>query len=973
MLTLLNSPNVLISLLDRFFNVKDIGISKVRSVVNESSPNDLVPAFFYLEKYLSSNVSQISDPEALIHLQDGFQLISIISSKIPLAVLLNGIFDINSGLNQPHWLLHTFYMPTSKRIARLQSYTKPFLVYGFVLTCPLLAESGTLQSNIMVELEIDPSFQTNCLAHFKRLLLTRAPISNFRELIMFSNAKNLLTQAIIEIIYELNQSTESQEKLLFSCSSIFLYINAFTLTNDINGQMLCEFLQSCPFLSPFCVLAIVNHIQINLFLYNLLIPRNNLIKDDSSNNGHYFVVDLTNENILSPFLVHVPTILNNYFSSEQGKDEKNLTYHKNLQINEFLTNIHLSNCSIINKLKYTLNVAIEQSLDALSICCMEITLLNYIVTALKRSLEDFSKKKMFTTTFCNFFANIFNFLTPTFSEKMHRIFFELGNAKPYTTNLIMKGSLLYVFPSLLNSSTNDAIIPFCIQALKWEESKTSALFLLTKLLASNPPKISSKVYEVIKSMNNLSPNILANLILIDALSHPYYTTTAKDKVNDTQFCDFLIQSTPLSLSLYNGYYIIESVNIEKFPFGEEMLSEVFVLISKLQPSNALKELSGYLKDDNAFIIFQILIYTHFMKSREFILSFFEAIKQFLTKEPDQPDNLDGLQLHNKHLFLYIGQCFLERIIAFGFCDVALTLIDYIAPILRNDSSPLHWMINFLKRCRHNLTNELKLKLTDILKSLPYANEYFIPLSQDATYRITKTIVPNPGDIILTSPDIISHEYQSLVDHVIAFALCSIMLSTLEISQIIKHLLEPNTNLCRPWENRNECCLVIAKLTTGLSFDIAYQYFLSLLDLPCCETSVSCGQMVLMCCNIDLYQTVCKNCKSIIKLDANRLDYFIHIVMPSIRRLHSDDATVISFLCGILESIDDKTKDELKETVIDAVGLVYIKMELFKYRSTLIGSIRHLDPVFRAMIASTLEVGDCNYISFSKAAKKWHNI
>ncbi|OHT14858.1 hypothetical protein TRFO_14828 [Tritrichomonas foetus] len=1139
MLRLLNSPNTLISLLDRFFIVKDIDIGKVRAVINESSANELVPAFFYLENWLSTNISTTVDPSTLANLQGGFQLIGIISSRVPLAVLLNGLFDVNWGIYQPHWLLQDFYLPTNARIERLRSYIKPFALYGHLITFDYeSSDADSLLSNVMVELEIDPSFQTSCRNHFKRLIMNRFPISSFKPLIRHNNAKVLLTHAITEIFSDLNISNNvTQEQLLFSFSSFFLYIHSFTLTNEINGQILCEYLQSRPYISPFCMLALVNHIPMNMYLYNLLAPRecssfrneslieesknninnisnsnnffhimsdneshndfgnnysnlsdfesesyfsstnllgnenllpnrnnfnsnfsnnvnNSLYNSFSNNSNHNFngsfgnsygnhsninisdksgsnldtkscnsnswynLIDVTFQQTFQSLIQHIPKILDTYFSpsTEPSKDLDTNQGIKCDNIAEFLSAIHLSSSSIYGKMKCILSLARDHNLGPVHIAGMGVQLLRCITFSLQRTLEECVEKKMFTPTLCLFMRNIFNILTPTLSELLQQRFFDLSNAKPKQSNYLIRSAVLYILPSLLNMNNNNFIIPFCVNALKWEESQVAASYMIMKLLRHTQPKFSKIISDVISS----SKNSFLELEFIDALSNSYFTATAKEKMFDDDFCKKLVQKMPVTFSLKNGYYFIDSITNEKI-MQDEPFAEIFTALSRITVKNAIRELTPFLQKEIVFVALKFMVLTRLMQSREFASYISDTLKSLMTQinltEADQM----RFEIRRCELALPVAQACFERLLCVGYHDIATDLLSAMAPVIKTDIAPLHWMQMFLRRCRKFTNSDIKQLCIKILKELPCADKYLIleenmNMVNDAdtfsniNHHINQQSNPNPnnsnaisasnsvgnsnnshdinglrvminryGKLIaetiktfcVPDPDVINHEYQSIFEHILSFAACSVMLSNKSNDQIAESLTYTIVNICVPHYDRDDSCLAIGRLATRLNYEISYAYFLKMMDIPFCEISKSCAQMFLMCCTIDLYREICNNCAQIIRSEDDRLDHFIQMIMPSFTRLHGDEATTITFLCGILESVTDKTPDELKEVVVDAVGLVYIKMNLFKSRSTLIGASRKFDPFFREIIASTLEVGVPNDISFANVARKWH--
>ncbi|OHS94750.1 hypothetical protein TRFO_10912 [Tritrichomonas foetus] len=1010
MLRILDSPNELLSMIVSFLNNKDDNVDKIKSLINESTTSKLVPAFAFLGNWLVTNISS-SGEEKLPKIQLVLQLIGMISLKVPPVILLTGAFDLNWGMYQPHWLLRGFYAPINERIIQLRSYIKPFSIYGQIVPFlpsiqlpsnynifsnnsnnpnmvnshsnpnltnnfnqtasknynstfnfpyfgPNNLKAGKMKNTnlpgLVLELENDPSFQAAIFIHFKRLILNHAPLDVFKPLMNHRNSRTVLTNAIIDLIKDLNNARDAtQEQLVFAFSLIFLYVHAFSLANQIDGQALSEFLQSRPYLSPFCILAMINHIPVNMYLFNLLTPKELLIQNDVQLHeikpSQYIMVDLSTNDTLDNFVSKMPTILSNYFLST-GPAFENEACNKKSD-NDFLSFLHLSSATLYNKMKAVLSVARERPLGPLHVSSMGILLLRCITFSLQRTLGDCAETKMFTDNFCGFVKTVFAILSPAFADQLGVKFFDIVHRQSKLADLTIRGAFSHLFPVLLHHSTNEHLIPFCVHSAKEAEIQNSARLMISKLLQCERVKLNPKIIESLKN----SDDALILLEYIDAIPDTTLIETCEAYEDLMKVRKELMQKLRINPLLQSrNLFIIESVDCGP-------TQPILYSIDNMTTHTAAKDASNLLKQysDSLQVVLRMLSMTNFLQNRDFSSLLVTKIQTMLANDSYSEEfGKSRFELRQCEFALPIAQAILGRLLLASHTDLAGELLNSMSDLLIHDSAPLHWLTSFSLRFRYILPKSMLQTFDRIASELPCADSLYKKSSNysnpsDLIFDIAKMLVERDM-VLVQDPDIINREYQSPYEHAQAFAHCSLAFSQYSDDQIADMLTEPIFGLGRAWHKRDLACLCLAKLTTTMNSEVSYKFFLLLMERKSCEMALLAGRLFLMNTRIDVFKMVCQNCQSMIRKDNGKLDFFMRMVMPSFSRLKGDDAIATSLLCGFLESITEDAPRVLQESVIDAVGLVYVRMKLYKSRPTLINAAVNFTPELKGIIASSLE-------------------
>lgn len=962
MLRLVNSPNALLSMIVRFMNSKGDSscIELINNLIDESSTSQLVPAFAFLGSWLATNIKNSNDPHYRTILQSAYKLVGKISLKVPPIILSNGVFDLNWGMYQPHWTLYQFYEPINDRILQLRSYVKPFSIYGQLILFPntySLHHEFSPATGMMIELEVDPEYQIACLAHFKRLLLNHAPSDAFKPILSRHNGRATLTRAIIDLLRELNEVKEATHcQLIFAFSSLFLYINSFTQSNDIDGQMLCEFLQSRPYLSPFCILAMINHVPINLYLFNLLTPREiaqNIEQQTDIQSSQYIMVDLTSCNTLKQFISKIPLILSNYFLTINPTGE---TENCNkIDDNEFLSFIHLSSATLYNKMKAVLSIARERQLGPLHVSSMGILLLRCIIFSLQRTLSDCAETKMFTKDFCHFVKTVFSILSPTQASQLGQKFFGANEAQASKVNadLTIRGALSHLVPVILHNTVNDQIIRYCSIAAKDAKLHKNAIMLITKLLISAPPKLTPEVFSILVKSDDIYM-LIEYIIAINSnmsLHSLEEYKTMEDQKNK------LINRLPLRIICGQPLVTIETgLNQDITPYTEfsQFIMRIF---DQMAPHSCVSDLIRALKTqkDNESTILLMFGMSSYMSDKSFASLICSQLLEMYRDNTYSEDGQCKFEIRRCDYALIVSQTVLGRLLFFHFDDLAERLLDAMAEMIEHDTTPLRWIYNFLIQYRPYLTNSIRSRLDVIVSHLRYADEMYIKGSEhDLVYLVAQSLVKNDY-VLIQDPDMVNSEFQSPYAHAEAFAYCSLLIPNYSDDQLIAMMLSPIFQIEKAWAKRDSACLSIAKLAGNVSKDLSIKFFSHIIKHKKTELGIIAGRMFLLTCRIDVFKEICIHTKDMIGKSNGKLDYFMRMAMPSFQRLKGDEQTTTSMLCAFLESVSDRTPKVLQESVIDAVGLVYSQLKLYNSRTKLINSSMTFTPELRSIFASSLDV------------------
>lgn len=990
---LLNKPpNPLLSKITHFLKKKksDEYVKKIYSLINSTPSSELVPSFTFLSRWITENIGlPKKDIEEEKKTQTAIYIIGQISLKLPTVILLTGFFESCMVTNKPYWRMRDFYVPLQKRIIKLRSYMKPFALYSqlpssfqtFPEDPPINLTSinghntileSTNYQNFYIELESDPSYRTAILLYFKRMILNHAPIDSFKPLVCQRSSRSILTKAIIELLKELNKTREAtQEQLIFAFSTVFLYIHSFVLSNEIDSQSLCEYLQTRSFISPFCALAMVNHIPSNLYLFNLLAPKEMSVHLDHQTEikpSQYVMIDLSKSSNLNGFVSKMPTIISNYFLSNSISTSTTDTYN-NMDDNDFLSFVHLSPANLYNKMKVVLSVTRERPLGPVQVSSMGILLLRCIIFSVQKTYLDCIDTNMFTQTFCEFIQTIFSILTITFSDSLGNKFFDIAAFQKdhRMVELILRPVVKYTMVICLNMQMTGHLFRFCFMAAKIEESKKTAHTIIRRFAQCGRLVVNQSIIAELEVMNDVFFLIeyMATLPLLT------YVKTFREYNSLINLRDKLVAKLGISISMGER----ETVIIDRFDSSvmftksKKTSSDVvynrsiFTSLEKLNAHNCVKELNKLIKSgqDNLLVLLHIMSMTRFFQNFEFASILTVKVKEFLANDQYTEEGPTKFELRPVDHAFPVALGLIERLLVYSYNDLVIDLLTALEKPLREDQVPLHYLSHFLSRYRSLLTIEMLSILDRVVSSLQCADRFYVhltsPKDEDKTKSIKKiayNLIENDM-VLIQDPDIINHEYHSIFTHALVFSQLSLGLSTLTDDEIARLLYLPINDLCHSWLNRKSVCLVLSKLASSMNDEIALKYFSLIMEMKNSQISILCGRLFLMECKIDLYRSICFGCRSLIKNQFERLDFFMKMIMPSFVRLNEGVESATALIGGFLECIGLKNAPKnLVEEVLDSIGLFFMKIDMSGSKQKVISFADKFVPQMKDDIITCIE-------------------
>ncbi|EAX94914.1 hypothetical protein TVAG_382990 [Trichomonas vaginalis G3] len=955
--------NGLLPMIVRFLNTRDTSIEKLQNFINESTTEQLVPSFAFLGFWLTSNITSNSDPSTLTSIQSAFHLIDLIISKVPPVILLSGISDLNWGMNQPSWTLSEFFQPVFERIRKIRGFVKPFSLESHILRYPQIYITGDKAQmlkfpGLLLEVEADPAYQIACIQHFKRLILNHAPLDSFKPLTEYRNARLTLTYAIMDLISELNSNRKAtHSELLFTFATIFLYVQGFALSNDIDGQILCEFLQSRPFISPFCMLAIVNHIQFNHYLFNLLIP-SQLTKGDIDNEqdaiaaieSQYRIVDMSTDDSLSSLISYIPSVLARYFLSNlPPANDKDLGKNKNETIAFMLLTCKVT----LNQIKYIVENARDNEYGPKYVAIMSSQLMTLFIFGFHHTFSECCKNKMFTPNLMTMIECVLANILPIRSETIAKKFLDLTGKDIDLQEMTIRAIFFFV-RIIAPLSVHKTVIPSVLQVIGSVNNQNQqqndsgiekvALVLLIKLLHVHYPRLSDEVAQKIEE----SSNILVLLAYIEATTNLTDVNLCTEATKINEFREKLISILPFNNDKKAPIYIIESINqsISSSRFDKLSLGCLRAYKNFSQSSNM-----------NASELFDVyfLSFTSFVARYEFAYSLTQHCRRYLASNDDILEKDYQLQITTRHLAVLLSQQLLPRLLYYKHEYLANILIDALIPALLADKMPLHWFKMFLTRNWHLLTSEMSAKLkTNFLGSIPNAQEYLVPDGPEMAKQIG-TKLHEIEETVQQDPEVIVREYQSQFDHMKAFSVCAILLSNKTCDAIVDELINQIVDVMHSWPERELCCNCLMRVIAELPHDICTSFFTAAVHKSVSPIILKAMRIFMTYVTLEVFRDICYNLKQIISGDPSRLSVCLQIMMSNFMRLKGDSAAATSMLCGFLENVSLSTPKDLQEEVIDAVGLTYITLKLHKSRPVLINASSRFPPEMKSIIASSLEI------------------
>jgi len=938
--------NILLELIERTLNDKNYDVEKIQEALKNSIPAHKIQTFSFLSRWLLKNTKMGVLNLGIRDISFVVQIFSIINHDLSPIHLINSYIDFSDEIKQHNPFLFDINKMVFGRIGKLKSYLNPKL-FGFPL--PEIANYSIYNrdvcfskpSDIVANFVYDPFCNLVSMNDCKRLLLNHYPVSAFKQISEQRKSRSLLTRAIIDILRELNNTLHAtQEQLIFSFSYIFLYIHAFTLSNQIDGQILCDFLHSCPSLSPFCVLAIVNHIPVNIYLYNLLLPRNPVEATENESDSeeeeeprsyptHFFMVDKSENSTLSPLVEKMPQILKNYFSTNLKQSSTFETCSKT-DDNEFFTFIHLCPSSLYNKMKAVLGVARDRTqgpLGSLHVSAMGILLLRCVMFSLQRTLGDCADNNMFTQTFTSFIKSIITVLSPTFSDQLAQKFLDHPNMNPSLADLTLRACIKHLLPAFLHLQKNPNSVLFCLSGPDDDRFLRSSRIFIGRLLTLDIPKIDEMV---LKAINDCT-DIVILLEFLESITNTTFIMSFESSELHKKISTIIINKIPFSLTVRHKFPFV-SYQQKDCSLNASSKKLIGIVTNRVSSYVDDLELALHQAPQDQISLLRLITFTNLPSNKEISIMIINSIKTMLNNTSYSsaigPSKFEVRQCEQA---LFLAQSFLPRLFLFGFPDLAIDLMRQLDSHIRNDSSPVHFVSRFLQKHRSLLSIEFLGVLKGIIESLPNSKRFFV--SGDSIAIKVANIIRDNEMVVIQDPQDFEGEFQSLEKESLLFSVCSILLVQQSDREVSHSLIDPIFDAAHLVPNKESCCVALAKLAAVLNYDVSTHYILLLLGHTPSKISVQCGRVFLYYCSIDVFKYYITTCFDSVD-SYSRISLFLRILMPNFSRLSGDTKAATDLVLGLIKKIRTETPPYIRQDIVDSVSLIVSRIETNKVAETL---------------------------------------
>lgn len=955
----------LLSFAVKYFNSGDVPINNIKELINDSTSENLKPLFSFLLTWVVEHHSSSKDDLILEKINNALKFIDMIFLKVPPVALVTSYDELRVSIQKSNYLLNDFFHSFNYRITNISSLVNLTVMENLIKKNSFGGGRDYESDNEFILAYIFPSSnindQLNYIIYFKRLIYDYSPIDSFKPLLEYRESIYILTISIIDILTELNSSREATHiQLLFSFSTLFSYVQTFSQTNDIDGQILCEYLQTCPYISPFCMLAIVNRIKPSSYLYNLLIPKEiasgRCTTQESSINAilsQYHLIDMTYDDTLSDLIKHIPTIMCKYFlhnielktPSEQGSSDADI-----------ITFITLTNTSGYENLKTILYYVKDRQIDHIHVAAMSQNLMYNILFAFQYTFYECCRKKMFTPTLVTMTASVLASTLPLNTEVLASKFLR-NNILPLTTEFVIRAVYSDLIHIVAQLPIHRNMIPFLLNSVKdgekddTETQMTDLQFCARLLLMKCLRICSSKFTDSLVNLILSCRDVIVILEYIDYTDTCLELNSYVEQQYIANFREKLINVCPIMSSSVSPFICdFNAKDISKLYNSFDSISvqcyESILFIKNQGNIDYILSLSPIL----AISVIRLLLSSTFVMNHDFARNLCSIVVSKLKDNSDSCKNSLQFTITISHAYLVISQLLLSKLVQFNHIDIAISLVHEMQEPLKNDSMPLHWLLNFTRQNCNKFNKELKQTLFEALKSIPFFNKYDIstlPKILDHLYNIRKKKI--------LDPDLLSREYTSDFQHMIVLATCFCLLSDLSDEEIVEELTRPITDISRPYLDRTTYCHCVTKLASMLSESIVYQFFNKVVCLPLCDLTTLVGRELISNITYNELRFIYRNSYSLIGGSETKLKSYITLTLFSYRRIKGDFETAVMMLKGILESVTAQSSVTLLEFVIDVLDFTYMALNLHKSRAELINSCSKFPANMKTIIASSLEI------------------
>lgn len=953
-LDLTSGQNPILTRIIRCLHTHDFSIDKLYHLIEDSTIEQLVTTFAFLNFWVTSNTNSEKTREHFSTQQSVRALISYIVQKVPPINLLAGISDLkweksNLNLNRDDMYQHV--------LSRLNRIKQIFLHYyneNSIFGIPFIFDDSNANqimklSSQLIELETDSSYRNACSLHFKRLLLSHCPLSEFKRLLSHRHSRFCLSESFISMSVELNLTDKaSQNQLLYSFSRLFLYFDQFARSKDIDGQLACEKLQALPYLSPYCLLAFVNHIPHSLYLFNLLIPYQ-LIQETPSLEKtieivkeNFQIVDRCTDSRLSELTNLMPRILSNYFLSQPQEPEGN-PGNDDLSL---MINLHIYGPLLQHKMRRLIEVARVRDISTECIAGLNSQLLYLTAQQILKTFVKY-ENRVINDLLIHFFYNVISLLLPTHYYKIIPEFFKIEPGDRVQSELLLRSllkSASHLIPSKLAMTY---FIPYCIKVSTTEDGLTHIARIFTlKLFNSADFRVPNELKNALIECSD--PFIL--LAFLETSDHVSFLRNIDERNKLEDLRKIIMKKLPFRIDHLPMLFISNAIPNPNYQPQQNALIKDYAKIFDNEQADS-KEMS--------YFTIYFLANSLRLKDPNFANKVARDTVSFLKRESDITNILGIFEYPIIYAIIPIAQCLVRRLLKLTsnaenrkYSYLAEKILSLMSPLLINDKTTLHWLLRFIVELYPTLTDSIKAILNQLLTQLPFYVEFHRNNFNDSLQLLSQL-----DQHLYSGSERINSEYSSSYLHARSFLICSILLSDLTMNQIIDRLSQPAFDVLHShYKDRRKCCSIAAHVAASLPFEFAYSFFLNLFSKPLSEYALESARIFVIFSTIEVFIQICKDCEKIIKKNSDKLTLFMESVLPSMARLMGSEDVATILVCGFLKSLTTQSPKYQQDDVIDAVVLIYSSFGLQNQRKTIIQS-PHDEPQFphelKEIIASSL--------------------
>lgn len=946
--------NRLLQIIIRGLNGAETNLKTIFDLIGESTTESLIPCYDYICSWMSTTLGEDNDHSFLKKQQIAYFTMNQILDKLPPVLMLSGLADIGSTFQYLGLFVSQGSQSYEKRITQLYNNIISFYSNYFIYRYPSITGTDddlviSKMPNLLFTYESNNSYQDYLQQHFTRMIFGKYPVATFKRFLKHQNAKIILTQTVISIIKELNYSrTATHYQLLHSFSILFLYIHSFVMAKYVDGQTICDYLRSRPFLSPFCLLAIANHIPQVFYLFNLLLPQElaagNCSMEDAERiiAKNYPMVDYSNDNSLNDLIAQIPRILLVYFLNIQFPAEN---ISENPQESELITMLHISGAAIYDKMKTLIHYANIGEVTPPVISALSSQLLSCITLSFQRTFIECFTSGMFTYKLSLFFKNVLAIVLPSLGDQIIIRFYDLAKSEPQNGDIIIRGALSYTMTDFYNYADTSLIISYCLQVINEKEITPPVRLFISNFLKSGPPILKNGIEEHLLKCSDIC--ILLDFIHSIESENHCNRGDESEKLRNIRLS--LIAKLPF---VCDGFpLVITGVNSAKAesPLSSKIVQLVSSVFNNPTPTELINQLR--LAGTNGGLVLRVVASSSLIQHSNIANAAVDyACEVFGASYDGNSSTLEAFYISSPMLHLPIAQILLESLIRIGFEDQALRLLQVITPALQRDQMPLHWLSRVLPNISSHLTQRSCVAFASILEGLNIG----IPLPQgpERGKTIIMSMVNSMNSKIVDDFQS-SGEYRNRYEIMKAIGVCSFIL--IRTGYEVDELISSVKDLLAYWPDRIKCIKCSAEIACSLSDDMAFKYFINVFNCPDSAFSQAAITTFLILSPLSVFMKIASSSKEIIGGDHLRLKRLMAHVIPSFMRLEGSPDVATRLLSGMLESVNKETPEEVLEQLIDIVGWMYFTLRLQKSRTLLINSSSAFPPKYRMIIATSLDV------------------